>query len=375
MFGGAWIMLDRIHDANDSAEVLFHTIRRERPNVNAWFVLAHGTPDWDRLAPLAGRRLLRHGSLRWKLAMLNCRYLISSHTDQPIRRPPALARLGQPAHKFVFLQHGVIKDDLSRWLNGKSIDLFVTSTPAEHESIVADRTPYVYTTKEVRLTGLPRFDALEAAKQRRHGDDPDLILIAPTWRQWLNMLESDGSGRADLERRLEAFARSEYANQWRSVLGSPRLRAIAAAHGLSIAFLPHPNIVRAVPTFDLDEQVLVAEYSRPDLHDVFARTAVMVTDYSSMAFNAAYLERPVVYFQFDGERVRAGGHLGREGYFDYRRDGFGPVVEGADEAVDAVDSIVGGCLDPEVRERIAAAFPHRDGQCSRRVIGEIRALK
>jgi hypothetical protein len=363
--------MDRIYDANDSAEVLFHTARRDYPQINAWFVLKRGTPDWDRLKPLAGQRLLAHGSFRWKLAMLSCRHLISSHVDQPIRRPPEIAELAPLTFQFTFLQHGVIKDDLSRWLNGKALDLFITSTDAEYDSIVGDHTPYVFTSKEVKMTGLPRFDALTAAAHRQGGREPDLLLVAPTWRQWLNQLAPDGSG---IDERIHAFAGSEFFQNWRAVLTSERVRNAAASSGLSIAFLPHPNIRPAASVFDLDRDVQVFEYADPDLHSYFARTAVMITDYSSMAFNAAYLERPVIYFQFDSEQVKAGGHLGREGYFDYERDGFGPVVETPEEVAAAVESITAGSLDCRYRDRIANTFPFRDGRCSHRVIEEIRRL-
>ena len=52
-------------------------------------------------------------------------------------------------------------------------------------SIVDDRTTYRYTTREVKLTGLPRFDRLLEEGKRFPPDQRDLILIAPTWRQWL----------------------------------------------------------------------------------------------------------------------------------------------------------------------------------------------
>ena len=63
-----------------------------------------------------------------------------------------------------------------------------------------------------------------------------------------------------------------------------------------------------------------------------------MTDYSSVAFNVAYVDAPVVYFQFDRDAVLAGQHIGRAGYFDYERDGFGPVVTTVDEA--AIEAIV-----------------------------------
>ena len=104
--------------------------------------------------------MVAHGSTLWKLLMLNARHLISSHADRPVIAPPEIVRLAKPRWQFTFLQHGVIKDDLSGWLNPKVIDTFVTSTRQEHESIAGDDNGYVFTSKEVQLTGLPRFDKL-----------------------------------------------------------------------------------------------------------------------------------------------------------------------------------------------------------------------
>ena len=140
-YADAWVLIDRIHDADDSAEHLFHHLRAHHPEVNAWFVLEPGTADWERLRRTDKDRLVAFGSEEWKLLMLNARHLVSSHPDTAVSRPPALA-FAAPTWRTTFLQHGVIKDDLSGWLNRRPLDVFVTSTPAEQESIVGDHTGY-----------------------------------------------------------------------------------------------------------------------------------------------------------------------------------------------------------------------------------------
>ena len=74
---------------------------------------------------------------------------------------------------FVFLQHGLTKDDLSGWVNrfNKNISLFVTAAKPEYQSIVDGN--YFYTDKEVKLTGFPRFDNLVANKTKKQ------IIILP----------------------------------------------------------------------------------------------------------------------------------------------------------------------------------------------------
>jgi glycosyltransferase involved in cell wall biosynthesis len=375
VFRGAWVLMDRIHDANDSGEILFRWLRDHRPDVNAWFALEKDTPDWKRLkADGYGDRLLAHGSLRWKLAMINAAHLISSHVDVPIQQPPALkAHLPRPRWRFTFLQHGVIKDDLSRWLNPKQIDLFVTSTPGEYESIAGDGSPYVFTGKEVALTGLPRFDRLHAKAQQFSGEACDLILVAPTWRNWLVPPLKPGSQRRVIDKH---FFETEYAKEWTAFLRSEELAELARRTGRRVAFLPHPNIQPVLSRMDLPDWVLRLSFDGTDVQEYFARAAVLVTDYSSMAFNTAYMDRPVVYFQFDAERVAAGGHVGRAGYFEYARDGFGPVVDRVEDAVAAVEQVAadGYVASPVYQARIDATFPQRDGQCCARVTAAIEAL-
>ena len=150
-YRSAWVLMDRTHEAGDNGERLFEHIRAERPDVNAWFVVEKGTADWERLHASRPDRVVAHGSFRWKMLMLNSSWLLSSHADQVVAEPPAILRIvGKPTWKYGFLQHGVIKDDLSLWLNDRDIDLFVVSTQAELASIAADGTTYRFTTLETQ---------------------------------------------------------------------------------------------------------------------------------------------------------------------------------------------------------------------------------
>lgn len=371
-FADAWVLMDRIHNADDSAEVLFRYLRKSRPKINAWFVVESGTSDWKRLRAAGYRRVVAHGSTLWKLLMLNARHLISSHADRPVMEPPEILRLAEPSWQFTFLQHGVIKDDLSGWLNRKPIDTFVTSTRQEYESVAGDGNAYLFTPKEVQLTGLPRFDKLRRIGASVPESGRDLVLVAPTWRQWLLPRLDVGSQRRKVR---DNFFDSEFARQWLGLLQSPAVADLCRERGLSLGLLPHPNLESAVPGLELPSYVQLLSYDVPDVQQYFARAAVLVTDYSSIAFNAAYIERPVVYFQFDADKVLGGAHVGKQGYFSYERDGFGPVTSTIAEAEAAiVDAIRAGLTpSPLYQQRIADTFPERDGKCSKRVTDAIIA--
>ncbi len=374
-FDGAWALVDRIHDADDSAEVLFRYLREHRPDINAWFTVERGTADWDRLRRDGfGDRLVAWGSVRGRALLANCSFLISSHADAPIMWPRGIIGRVNPRWKFVFLQHGIIKDDLSNWLNPKRVSLFVTSTPAEFASVAGDHTAYTYTTKETRNTGLPRFDQLLEVGAQYPPERRDLVVVAPTWRNWLLPPLTAGSQRRTLP---AEFWDTEYAHNWLGLLNSERLAQAVAGHGLQLAFLPHPNLQEVLDSPRLPKRVLPLRFEGNDVRTYFARAAALVTDYSSMAFNAAYIGRPVTYFQFDGDKMFGGGHVGRGGYFKYERDGLGPVASDLEAAVSDLIGVLdhGREPQPEYLKRIERTFPHRDGRCCQRVVAEIEGLR
>jgi hypothetical protein len=336
-YGDAWLLMDRVFDADDNGQRLFEYLRRERPDIDAWFTVKRGTPAWRALRKRYRGRVLAHGSLRWKLVALNADHLLSSHADLPVVAPRELEGLAvRPRWRFTFLQHGVIKDDLSSWLNVKPIDLFVTSTTAEYRSIVDDHNGYVFTEREAILTGLPRFDRLREIGSRFPPEKRDLVLVAPTWRSWL-------TGQMDIttqQRELAPTALdSDFVRTWLELLGSQRLRDVAAQHASTVAFLPHPNLQTVLERLTLPSWVQPLTFDDNDVQELFARSRVLVTDYSSMAFNAAYLDRP--------------------------------VVEDGEAAVEAVVTAIAEGLAPEYQRRIDEAFPDRDGRCCERVVDAV----
>lgn len=373
-FRDAWVLMDRIHDADDNGERLFEYLRTTRPDVNAWFVLERGTPDWGRLTARGERRLVAHGSWAWKMLMLNCSWHLASHVDSAIARPPQMLRIQpNPAWRLGFLQHGVTKDDLSRWLNPMDIEFFAVSTEAELASVAGDGTAYRYTAKETRKTGLPRFDRLLAKGRAVVAGDRDLVIVAPTWRRWLTSSLTSGSQRRIVD---SGFWESDYIRSWTALLRSPEVADAVARRGWRFGFMPHPNLQSVLGQLDLPAHVKPLSFAGVDVQELYGRCALLVTDYSSVAFNAAYIDRPVVYFQFDREAMLGGLHMGRKGYFDYVRDGFGPVAEDLRTAELAIVAAIerGPQPTPKYRRRIAATFPDRDGQSCARVVAAVEAL-
>jgi CDP-glycerol glycerophosphotransferase (TagB/SpsB family) len=247
------------------------------------------------------------------------------------------------------------------------------STEAELNSIVADGTGYEVTAKETRNTGLPRFDRLLEKNRQVAPHDRNLVLIAPTWRNWLTLPLASASQRREVD---DVFWKSDYFRSWNALLMSPEIAGAASRCGLRVGFMPHPNMQSVLTHMELPAHIEPLSFLGTDVQELYARCSLLVTDYSSVAFNVAYLDRPVVYFQFDRDDMMSGAHVGRQGYFDYERDGFGPVVTDVPEAVAAVVDAInrGPGASPAYQARIDRTFVNRDGRACARVVDAVEEL-
>src|SRR5690606_16339187 len=154
----------------------------------------------------------------------------------------------------------------------------------EYRSIASPESNYRFSGKEVRLTGLPRHDALH----RSAAADRDIILLAPTWRRHL----TDETTRVGMVRgKVPGFETSDFARNWGALLRSERLRELAEAHGSRLVFCPHPHFAIYSEDLDIPAWVEVIDTAKGAAYQpLLSRTRLMVTDYSSVAFDAAFVD-------------------------------------------------------------------------------------
>lgn len=368
----AWVLMDRDTMARDNAEALYRHLRREHPEVNAWFVLSQTSPDYPRLKS-DGFRMVGYGTPEHVALMKSAAHLISSQIDRYIVTPYDFKRYGRNWWRFTFLQHGVTKDDLSHWFNSKTMHLMLATGEAEYASFVSDETPYKLTSREVEITGFPRHDELQRRFEATPNDERNVVLIMPTWRQYLLTSDTTSSNQRAL---AEGFHATAYFQNWIQLLSSPQIRDAAERAGVEVAFAPHPNLQGLLGPDDVPDWVHLVSYAEDDIKSWIARAVLAVTDYSSLAFDAAYVRTPSVYFQFDREEFFAGAHAYRKGYYSYPDDGFGPVVEDAETAI---REIVAAIESPKefvepYADRIERVFTYRDTDNSERTVQAIRRI-
>lgn len=359
----SWLLIDKDIAADDNAEHFYRYMMKNHPTQNIVFALRSNSKDWDRLEK-EGFNLVDFGTKEFESALKSCDKIISSHIDGYLVEYFGKNTLDNK--QFVFLQHGITKDDISNWLNNKQIDCFITSTKNEYSSIADNFNHYKFSNKEVVLTGFARHDALLT----KNKTNTKQILIMPTWRKNLVGTVSRSAQR-DYK---DGIKNSEYYIKWNDVLNSNMLKNIYEKYNYKIIFNPHPNIMPYLNDFTIPDFVDIAD-SDASLQDLFANSSMMITDYSSVAFEMGYLGKPVIYYQFDEEEF-FNSHTYTKGYFDYKRDGFGPVVTTQEELLIELENLVKNhCQVGEpYRSNIENTFAFRDGKCCERIYQAIVEL-
>jgi CDP-glycerol glycerophosphotransferase (TagB/SpsB family) len=127
-----------------------------------------------------------------------------------------------------------------------------------------------------------------------------------------------------------------------------RLNDALIAGDRFMLFKAHPNFANIVPKRNDWSNIRILD-STVDLYQVLPACDVLVTDYSSIAYDFLVLDRPIVYFVPDHERYVAHRNV----YFSFEEMAVGPVLMSCDELYGSVASDAPFALDHERHDHVA----------------------
>ena len=322
-----WIVCEDKNEARDNGYWFFKYVRNNYPKQECVYAISKKSPDYKKVSSLG--ETVEYGSLKhWIL------YLVSSKkiSSQKAGNPNAaifyfLEVYGILKDRRVFLQHGVIMNDL-KWLyhDVTKMERFICGAYPEWNYVNAN---FGYPKGTVCYTGLCRFDGLHEFKTKR------IILIMPTWREWI----------ADEDKRLKKYEGTEnipetnYFIQWTHFIKDERITKFAEKYQVKFIFFPHRNMQKYMEYFPTSNSAIeIADASKYDVQELLKMSAMMITDYSSVFFDMLYMKKPVIYYQFDYEMFRRGQY--GEGYFQYDNTPFGKSYRTKDGVFEELEKII-----------------------------------
>ena len=356
-----WLICEEKNEARDNGYWLFKYIRENRPEQKVAYAINKKSKEYAKVKDLG--KIIQYGGLsHWFWYFVADRNISSQKGGKPNN---AICYLLEVVFKLrknnrVFLQHGItINDAAFLYFKNTNMRLFVTTTYQEQEYVEKN---FGYPDGHVQLLGMPRFDNLN-----NQGYKKDQILVMPTWRNWIaRKVECEEyEGTSD-------FSETGYCKAWNEFLNSSKLDEWLKKNKKKIIFYPHRNMQNYMEYFTTtSKSITIADGSQYDVQTLLNESAVLVTDYSSVFFDFAYLEKPVIFYQFDEEKFRQGQY--GAGYFDYHNNDLSLWTDTLDGVIAHLDGVVTGTTTRKLDSKKVFKFIG-GGNCKRNYLA-IKALE
>lgn len=316
-----WIISERGDDARDNGYAFYKYMMSNHSEVNFKYVIKKGSKDEERINK---KRVIYQGSREHYILFITAGYLLSTHImgySPEFRMFNKLDRWGwiHINGRRIYLNHGIENQNVSGLKCGNiKVDLFICGAKPQYDY---ELKTLGHPDGVLQYTGMPRYDYLKNNLKNQ-------ILFMPTWRTWLFYCKS-----------TEQFKESEYFINWNKLINDEKLKEILEKNNLELIFYPHYEIQPYIEAFKSDNtRIKIASIEKYDVQTLLNESKILVSDYSSVIFDFAFLNKPVIYYQFDYDHFFK-YHYGK-GYYSYEKDGFGPCTETPEQTVKLIENYV-----------------------------------
>ena len=208
-------------------------------------------------------------------------------------------------------------------------------------------------TDKILEVGYPRNDRLVNASEKERQslrkelgvDDKRVILYAPTWRDNQHVSGQGYSYKTEVDfDRLRRELGDEYV----------------------ILFRAHYLVANSFD-FERYEGFVMDVSSYPDINDLYIASDLLVTDYSSVFFDYANLQKPIVFYMYDLDRYA--NEL--RGFYLDLDELPGPIVEDEGALIEAIEASKNQKPDEKYEAFREKFNPLDDGHASERLVKSI----
>lgn len=321
-----WLIHEKYSEtAQDNSFYFFKYSYENHYDRKIYYVIKKGSPDEKNLMPYKNR-VVYFMSVKHLLLLLGSKLFISSETKghgYAWRVSRGVIRKFLDEKKYVFLQHGILGlkrvENTFKVNSTNEAELFVVSSDFEKDIV---KNYFGYSEENIIVTGLSRWDAIEIPKSQPERKE---IFLMPTWRNWLEEVEE------------EQFVLSDYYQQYNSLIQSKKLSQLLKENNLILNFYVHPKFMPYVENFSSShEYINIIQFGEAKINDLIMRSSLLITDYSSVAWEAYYQKKPVLFFHFDLDKYEEN----QGSYMDLKNEIFGDVAYDSSELVELLSHYI-----------------------------------
>ena len=350
-----WLIGEYNCTARDNGMHFYNYLCRKKSGIKAYYVIYR---DSKQRHKLLRKNIIFYGSYRHFEIAAKAGVLVFSHMAEFLLPKSDLIvgyRAKLSKFKTVFIQHGIIETTAISLIYQRKVrenDRFVVSSSFEKKIICK----YLgYNEEEVIITGLARWDNLLAISKKSTD-----ILIMPTYRNDLGNVS------------VPIFKQSNYYKFWNALLSNEDFLGLIRKNNINVNFFLHIGLARFAHCFELSPEI--RQVNSEDIQKLLSTCGLMVTDYSSVAFDVLLQDKPVIFCPFDYDEmmeIRKGPE-----FISYENDLPGPVCYELDATVQEITKHVvnGYKLNTMYRDRRKKFFDHIDNHNCDRLYEEINKI-
>lgn len=314
---------------DDNSKFLYeYILRNNKENIDIYWIINEDSKVKNKIP---GKTLIK-GSIDNYLYYYNAKVIIFSHAPSADIAPynfvvPILNKFHKNTFK-VFLNHGAISFKRRKPMNAKLKKLIddlmksynmATAISDFEENIMVNE--WKMNKDAVCVLGSARQDNLPLNTKPKTND----ILYMPTWRDWIKF--NDGK-----------FIDTEYFKNIMSLLNDEKLNNILDEKNVNIKFYMHHLMHEFID--DIKENIsgkrIIFLDKDVTLADEITSSIANITDYSGVAMDFMYMNRPILFYQFDIDKYKS--EVGS--YIDLDKEMFGYISHNKDEAVNELINLI-----------------------------------
>lgn len=358
-----WIFYDKLYKAGDNAEYLFRYCMEHFPDVECYYILNKNAHEYKQLKKQYGKHIVVFESLRNRLVVLHADIIFATHATvfgfcgfgKKLRNRMKDLLTAE----VVCIQHGLTIQNIAQYQNRLADNTKKYFCASKYEIANLKQPIYGYDEKNLYLTGCPRYDGLVNNDQKQ-------ILIAPTWRR--NIVIT-GNKMGTAKSYNPDFKRTKYFEIYNSLINDERVLSTAQKYGYKLVFLIHPTLSSQVEDYDTNEYLsIIPAVSSVSYEKMLTESSLMLTDYSGIQFDFAYMKKPILYYQPKELPPQY-----TEGVYQYDTMGFGPIIDDYEAIIESLcEYMKQGCeMQEEYIRRVDDFFAYTDHSNCKRIMDVI----
>ena len=311
----------------DNGRAIYEYLRA-KGEVEEFWVVNKGAGIAKRIP---GEKLIK-GSVKSYLYFMNARVALFSHSISADIVPylfvvPLVKKFHNKVIK-VFLNHGTVGFKVRQAMNEKtakiaeslvkSYDLNICDS--EFERKIKTQTWWGVPKGSAVVTGYPRYDKLYNVETLEKE-----IFFMLTWRNWIKLDKNVKIEDTKYFQNITAFVTDKKLNDY---LEKNDIKLNIYIHQLMQDYLQNFDKIKV----GKNVKMLPKE---TDITKELQKSKILITDYSSVAYDFYYLNKPIIFFQFDKREYEE--KVGS--YVDLNKDLFGKQAKNVEKCVDEIIKI------------------------------------